>query len=85
MARAINKLSARKVETVTKEGRHGDGSGLYLYVDASGAKRWLFLFRWDGKLKEMGLGSVSRVSLANARSRCRGENGTRGRPEPDSV
>ena len=38
-------------------------------MDASGAKRWLFLFRWDGKLKEMGLGSVSRVSLANARSR----------------
>lgn len=69
MARAINKLSARKVETVTKQGRHGDGNGLYLYVDANGAKRWLFLFRWDGKLKEMGLGSVSRVSLANARSR----------------
>ncbi|WP_293811094.1 Arm DNA-binding domain-containing protein [uncultured Bosea sp.] len=66
MAGAINKLSARKVETVTKEGR--DGNGLHLYVDASGAKRWLSLFRWDGKLKEMGSGSVSRVSPANARS-----------------
>lgn len=69
MARAINKLSARKVETVSKPGRHGDGSGLYLYVDANGAKRWLFLFRWEGKLKEMGLGSTSRVSLADARVR----------------
>lgn len=67
MARAINKLTARKVDTVSKPGRHGDGNGLYLYVDANGSKRWLFLFRWEGKLKEMGLGSVSRVSLANAR------------------
>lgn len=38
-------------------------------MDANGAKRWLFLFRWDGRLKEMGLGSVSQVSLANARMR----------------
>lgn len=69
MARAINKLSARKVETVSKSGRHGDGNGLYLYVDTNGAKRWLFLFRWEGKLKEMGLGSTSRISLAEARAR----------------
>lgn len=69
MARAIHKLSARKVETVSKHGRHGDGNGLYLYVDQNGAKRWLFLFRWEGKLKEMGLGSTSRVSLAVARAR----------------
>lgn len=69
MARAINKLSARRVETLTKPGRHGDGNGLYLYVDTGGAKRWLFLFRWDGKLKEMGLGSASSVPLAVARAR----------------
>ncbi|MFM9974216.1 MAG: tyrosine-type recombinase/integrase [Beijerinckiaceae bacterium] len=69
MAREINKLSARKVATVVEAGRHGDGNGLYLYVDKSGARRWLFLFRWGGKLKEMGLGSASSVSLADARSR----------------
>ena len=32
-------------------------------MDASGAKRWLFLFRWGGKLKEMGLGGAGSVSL----------------------
>lgn len=69
MAQLFNKLSARRVETLTEPGRHGDGGGLYLYVDASGAKRWLFLFRWEGKLKEMGLGGLSRVSLKDARAR----------------
>ena len=46
-----------------------DGGGLYLIVDASGARRWLFMFRWGGKLKELGLGGVSSVSLAAAREK----------------
>lgn len=69
MARAVKKLSARSVTTLTKPGRHGDGDGLYLVIDPSGARRWLFLFRWQGKLKEMGLGGVSAVSLAEARDK----------------
>ncbi|AWN39967.1 tyrosine-type recombinase/integrase [Methylobacterium durans] len=69
MARSVKKLSARSVATVSKPGRHSDGEGLYLVVDASGAKRWLFLFRWQGKLKEMGLGGLSSVSLADAREK----------------
>lgn len=69
MARAVKKLSARTVTTLTKPGRHGDGDGLYLVVDPSGARRWLFMFRWQGKLKEMGLGGVSAVSLAEARDK----------------
>ncbi|ACA18348.1 integrase family protein [Methylobacterium sp. 4-46] len=67
MARPVKRLSARSVATITKPGRHADGDGLYLVVDPSGAKRWLFLFRWHGKLKEMGLGGLSTVSLAEAR------------------
>src|SRR3712207_3908198 len=69
MARQTNRLSARSVATVTKPGRHADGNGLYLVVDQSGAKRWLFLFRWGGKLKEMGLGGLASVSLAEARDK----------------
>jgi len=69
MAREQNKLSARFVQTVTKPGRHSDGGGLYLIVDLSGAKRWLFLFRWGGKLKELGLGGLSAVTLAQAREK----------------
>jgi integrase len=69
MAREVNRLSARTVATISKPGRHSDGAGLYLVVDPSGAKRWLFLFRWQGKLKEMGLGGLSSVSLADAREK----------------
>jgi integrase len=38
-------------------------------VSPTGAKRWLFLFRWRGKLKEMGLGSQSGLTLLEARDR----------------
>lgn len=53
--------------TLNKPGLHADGEGLYLVVDKSGAKRWAFIFQWQGKRKEMGLGGLSRVSLADAR------------------
>jgi hypothetical protein len=43
------------------------GRGLYLVVDKGGAKRWVLLFRWRGKLKEMGLGGFTSVPLARAR------------------
>lgn len=67
MALALNKLSARGVTAITKPGRHGDGGGLYLVVDKSGAKRWVFLYRREGTLREMGLGGLKAVSLARAR------------------
>ena len=34
-----------------------------------GAKSWVFLYRWHGKLTEIGLGSLREVSLAQARER----------------
>lgn len=67
MALSLNKLTARGVTSITKPGRHGDGGGLYLVVDKSGAKRWVFLYRRDGILREMGLGGLKSVPLARAR------------------
>jgi hypothetical protein len=72
VARSINKLTPPAVRAEKRPGRHSDGGGLYLVVDPSGAKRWLFLFRRGGKLKEMGLGGVNSVSLATARDRAEG-------------
>jgi integrase len=69
MAREVKRLSARSVTTLSKPGRHSDGAGLYLVIDPSGARRWLFLFRWQGKLKELGLGGIASVTLADARAR----------------
>jgi integrase len=48
-------------------GRHSDGAGLYLIVDPGGARRWAFLFRQNGRLREMGLGGLKAVPLATAR------------------
>lgn len=69
---AINKLTASKLAKFGP-GRHGDGGGLYLDVDKYG-RRWVFRYRWkaagetgDGKRREMGLGPLRDVSLAQAR------------------
>lgn len=69
MGRAINKLSARQVEKAVKSGRYSDGGNLYLSIARNGGKRRVFLYRLDGRQREMGLGSASSggVSLAHAR------------------
>ena len=69
MARAINKLSARTVDSLEAPGRYSDGGNLFLVIGQSGSKKWTFLFRWLGKPTEMGLGSAARgqVTLAKAR------------------
>ena len=69
MARALKKLNARQVATLNREGRHSDGGGLYLVIGPGASRRWAFIFRWRGKLKEMGLGSLASVSLADAREK----------------
>ncbi|TCM54962.1 integrase [Rhizobium sp. PP-F2F-G48] len=67
MALSLNKLTARGVTSISTPGRHGDGGSLYLVVDKSGAKRWVFLYRRLERLREMGLGGVNSVTLARAR------------------
>jgi len=80
MARSINRLKDRAIKHETKPGRHADGGNLFLVVDppkpvqegqsgpAPAARRWVFIYRWNGKLREMGLGSLASVSLADARA-----------------
>lgn len=67
VGRAINQLSARRVQTLTEPGRYADGGGLYLVVDERGNKRWVFRYRFRGSRKDMGLGPLRDVSLAAAR------------------
>ena len=68
MARTLNRLKAKQVETLGA-GRHADGGGLYLDRDDQGRSRWLFMWTRNGKRREMGLGAASAagVSLAKAR------------------
>ncbi|MCX2892112.1 integrase arm-type DNA-binding domain-containing protein [Stenotrophomonas lactitubi] len=67
MGLKINRLTARRVTTIAEPGYHPDGGGLYLQVTASGAKSWVFRYRFEGKRPEMGLGPLHVVGLAEAR------------------
>lgn len=73
MARTINRLSHRKVESLKQPGMHGDGGGLYLQVtesaDGTPRKSWLFRYSVAGRERQMGLGPLSDVPLAEARAR----------------
>jgi len=59
-------LTAVRVRTAPP-GRHGDGGGLHLQVDESGACRWLLRIVVQGRRRDIGLGSASLVTLAEAR------------------
>ena len=53
---------------LTKPGRHADGGGLYLSISRDGFGRsWVYLYRWQGRTREMGLGKCFAVTLADAR------------------
>jgi hypothetical protein len=69
MARASNKLSAVAVKGIDRKGMYHDGGGLYLQVSAGGAKSWIFTVMLDGRSREMGLGPVNAILLAEARKR----------------
>lgn len=69
MARVIGKLTALAVSQTRRRGYYSDGGGLYLQVSATGAKSWVFRFKEAGKLREMGLGPLHTIGLAEARRR----------------
>ena len=62
-----NKLSVKKVASLDRPNVYSDGGGLYLRVRKSGTKSWLFIYMLNGKRREIGLGSVLDVPLAEAR------------------
>ena len=61
--------SAKSVEAIKEVGYHNCAQGLYLQVSKQGTKSWLY--RYTSPLtktrREMGLGSLNYVSLAEAR------------------
>ncbi|MEO6075009.1 MAG: integrase arm-type DNA-binding domain-containing protein [Burkholderiales bacterium] len=67
--RNIHRLSALRIAKVTKPGYYADGGGLTLQVSHSGTKSWIFRFMLDGRAREMGLGPLHTIALAEARSK----------------
>lgn len=72
MAGGKHKLTARTVEQVKKPGVYADGEGLFLQVtvgrDGRPRRSWLVRYTTQGgKRREMGLGRVEELDLADAR------------------
>jgi Arm DNA-binding domain len=80
MARVVGKLTTAAIKNAPP-GMHADGGGLYLYVrqpsqaelardpEAKGARSWIYRYMISGKAREMGLGPLHTVGLAEARRR----------------
>ena len=71
-----NKLTARTVESLTRQGRHvagrhTDADGLHLHVRPDGHAAWVLRFRIHGKQRDLGLGGYPAVGLAEARIKTR--------------
>lgn len=60
------KLTARQIKNADK-GSHQDGNGLFLSKRDRSKGKWIFRFTFDGKRRDMGLGSWPEVSLSEAR------------------
>src|SRR5260370_40340993 len=60
-------LSPIKMRNLSNPGRYTDGNGLYLVVDPSAAKRWILRTVLKGRRTDIGLGSITLVSLPEAR------------------
>lgn len=69
VGRTIFKLTAAAVAKQRTPGYFGDGGNLWLQVSPAGTKSWVFRFTLAGRAREMGLGPVLDVSLAEARDR----------------
>lgn len=67
MGRQVSRLTAMKVNALKREGLYPDGAGLYLQVTGAGAKSWIFRYKISGRARDMGLGPVSTIGLAQAR------------------
>jgi hypothetical protein len=68
-ARRIHRLSALAVKKASSPGMYADGGSLYLLVGSGGSRSWIFRYRQGRRLRDMGLGPLHTVSLAEARDK----------------
>jgi hypothetical protein len=63
----MTKLTALGVKRLIRPGRYGDGGGLWLQVRDAEHRSWLFRYKLHGRARQMGLGPLADVPLAEAR------------------
>jgi integrase len=64
--RALNRLTAMGVKSCSP-GKYNDGGGLWLYRRDDGGAQWFLRVTVAGRRREMGLGSLTDVTLRDAR------------------
>lgn len=70
----LHRLSALQVAREVAPGYYADGGGLHLQITLGGSRSWIFRYQLAKRSREMGLGALSSISLAEARAeaaRCR--------------
>ena len=65
----MGQLSATGIKAIKEPGRYIDGDGLMLLVKPTGAKTWVLRLTTAGKRRDIGLGSLKVVTLAEAREK----------------
>lgn len=63
----MGSLTALRIKSLKEPGRYPDGDGLFLIVKASGASSWMLRIQMNGRRRDIGLGSLKTVGLADAR------------------
>lgn len=66
MQRSVNKLTDRKVRSLGP-GFHSDGQCLYLNVERTGSKNWIFRTAKGGRQRDWGFGGFPSTTLKDAR------------------
>lgn len=61
------KLTAIGIRNLKQPGRYSDGNGLILDIGKSGRGSWIVRVQVDGRRRDIGLGSLSSLSLGQAR------------------
>jgi len=69
MPKKVKGLTTKQVQAIAEPGYYADGDGLYLQVTPAGGKTWIYRFKLAGRRRDMGLGALSLVTLAEARER----------------
>jgi len=65
----MGRLTATAVKAAKEAGRYNDGEGLALLIGKRGGKSWMVRIQKDGRRRDIGLGSASKVPLKLARER----------------
>lgn len=66
--RLERRLTAKQAAGATNPGSYPDGGGLTIEVDGAGRRYWIWRYRNGSRRREMGLGTVADLSLADARA-----------------